>query len=243
MNPDSLAEPGTTDATPKDTADMAALFADLDLGQAGFGTATVEAVEDLEATTRVETTSPVLSLVNRIMAEAISSGASDIHVEPHQDGMGIRFRQDGVLRTIASLPKSLVPSVTSRFKIMADLDIAERRLPQDGRIRRQFRNEVVDFRVSTLPGRFGEKVVLRLLDSNATQLGLDTLITDISARSKVREMGGKPFGMLLVTGPTGSGKSTTLYALLSERNDPAINISTVEDPIEYGLREIGRAHV
>jgi type IV pilus assembly protein PilB len=249
MNPDTLQDTATkiakdaTRDTQKERPEAGALFADLDLGNAALGPGTTEAIEDLETAAREETTSPVLSLVNRLMAEAISSGASDIHVEPQQDGMRIRFRQDGVLRKVVSLPKSLVPSVTSRFKIMADLDIAERRLPQDGRIRRSYRNEVVDFRVSTLPGRFGEKVVLRLLDSNATQLGLDTLITDVTARSKVRDMGSKPFGMLLVTGPTGSGKSTTLYALLAERNDPAINISTVEDPIEYGLPGITQTQV
>jgi hypothetical protein len=130
--------------------------------------------------------------------------------------------------------------VTSRLKIMADLDIAERRLPQDGRIRRNFRGRTMDFRVSTLPNRHGEKVVLRLLDSMATQLGLDTLITNEQARTTLRSMGSKPFGMILVTGPTGSGKSTTLYALLSERNDPGINICTVEDPIEYTLTGISQ---
>ena len=126
---------------------------------------------------------------------------------------------------------------------MADLDIAERRLPQDGRIRRNFRGRTMDFRVSTLPSRHGEKVVLRLLDSGATQLGLDSLITDPVARATLRELGSKPFGMILVTGPTGSGKSTTLYALLSERNDPSINISTVEDPIEYTLTGITQTQV
>ncbi|MFM9087764.1 MAG: GspE/PulE family protein [Cyanobium sp.] len=219
------------------------LFADLNLGQTGQSLANMEAVEDLEAPPREEVSSPVLSLVNRILAEAITSGASDIHVEPQQTAMHVRFRQDGVLRTVDTLPKNLVPAVTSRFKIMADLDIAERRLPQDGRIRRKFQQEVVDFRVSTLPGRFGEKVVLRLLDNSATQLGLDTLITDLKARRDVRDMGGKPFGMLLVTGPTGSGKSTTLYSLLAERNDPGINICTVEDPIEYGLAGITQTQV
>ena len=125
--------------------------------------------------------------------------------------------------------------MTSRFKILADLDIAERRQAQDGRIRRKYRDRVIDFRVNTLPSRFGEKVCLRLLDSGATQLGLDKLISDPDALALVRELGSKPFGMILVTGPTGSGKSTTLYSLLAERNDPGINISTVEDPIEYTL--------
>jgi type IV pilus assembly protein PilB len=126
---------------------------------------------------------------------------------------------------------------------MADLDIAERRMPQDGRIRRNFRGRTMDFRVSTLPSRHGEKVVMRLLDSGATQLGLDMLISDAVARQALRDIGNKPFGMILVTGPTGSGKSTTLYALLSERNDPGINISTVEDPIEYSLRGITQTQV
>ena len=199
--------------------------------------------EDLEASSRAATISPVLSLVDRILIEALTNSVSDIHVEPQENGLLIRFRQDGVLRPVETLPKTLIPAVTSRLKIMADLDIAERRLPQDGRIRRAFRGRTMDFRVSTLPSRHGEKVVLRLLDSGATQLGLDTLITDPLARVHLRDIGGKPFGMVLVTGPTGSGKSTTLYALLAERNDPAINISTVEDPIEYTLRGITQTQV
>jgi len=239
MNPDTLQNPTVGTEAPQKQS----LFSDLDLGQTGQTQSSTEAIEDLEATPREDVASPVLSLVNRILVEAISGGASDIHVEPQQEGMLVRFRQDGVLRTVDNLPKNLVPAVTSRFKIMADLDIAERRLPQDGRIRRLFRQDVVDFRVSTLPGRYGEKVVLRILDNSATQLGLDTLITDTTARSNVRDMGGKPFGMLLVTGPTGSGKSTTLYSLLAERNDPGINISTVEDPIEYGLSGITQTQV
>jgi len=239
MDPETLSPP-TPAAAP---AIESSIFADLDFGASSQTQAAPETIEDLEASPPEETASPILGLVNRILTEAIKAGASDIHVEPQQEGMLVRFRQDGVLRNIDNLPKSLVPAVTSRFKIMADLDIAERRLPQDGRIRRLFRNQVVDFRVSTLPGRYGEKVVLRLLDNSATKLGLDTLITDLPARGKVRDMGGKPFGMLLVTGPTGSGKSTTLYALLSERNDPRINISTVEDPIEYGLHGITQTQV
>ena len=208
------------------------LFQDLDLNQAsGVQADTEQPVEDLEIS-RETSLSPVMSLVDRVLIEALTTGASDIHVEPQDDGMLIRFRQDGVLRLVETLPKTLVPAVTSRLKIMADLDIAERRLPQDGRIRRSFRGRTMDFRISTLPTRHGEKVVLRLLDSGATQLGLDTLITDPVVREVLRDLGSKPFGMILVTGPTGSGKSTTLYALLSERNDPGINIATVEDPIE-----------
>jgi type IV pilus assembly protein PilB len=183
-------------------------------------------------------------LVDRILIEALTSGASDIHVEPQENALEIRFRLDGVLQKhFEDLPKSLTPAVTSRIKIMADLDIAERRLPQDGRIRRMFRGRKMDFRVSTLPSRNGEKICMRLLDSGATQLGLETLITDAEARKTLRELGSKPYGMILVTGPTGSGKSTTLYALLSERNDPGINISTVEDPIEYTLHGITQTQV
>lgn len=222
------------------------MFGGIDIGGAASAAPQSEdgAVnEDLEASSRQDSLSPVLSLVDRILIEALTSSASDIHIEPQENGLLIRFRQDGVLRSVETLPKTLTPAVTSRLKIMADLDIAERRLPQDGRIRRGFRGRTMDFRVSTLPSRHGEKVVLRLLDSGATQLGLDTLITNTDARATLREIGGKPFGMVLVTGPTGSGKSTTLYALLAERNDPGINISTVEDPIEYTLKGITQTQV
>jgi type IV pilus assembly protein PilB len=219
------------------------LFAGIDLSAASNATEEQVGTEDLEASSRQETLSPILSLVDRILIEALTTSVSDIHVEPQENGLLIRFRQDGVLHSVETLPKTLIPAVTSRLKIMADLDIAERRLPQDGRIRRAFRGRTMDFRVSTLPSRHGEKVVLRLLDSGATQLGLDTLITDPQARASLRDIGGKPFGMILVTGPTGSGKSTTLYALLAERNDPAINISTVEDPIEYTLKGITQTQV
>ena len=200
--------------------------------------------EDLEQTFRDTNASPVVNLVNRILLQALQLGASDIHVEPQQVGLQVRFRQDGVLQSYSEpLPSRLVPAVTSRFKIMADLDIAERRQAQDGRIRRRFRSRTVDFRVSSLPSRFGEKIVLRLLDSSSTQLGLDKLITNPEALELVRTLGSKPFGMILVTGPTGSGKSTTLYSLLAERNDPGINISTVEDPIEYTLPGITQCQV
>ncbi|MFM2173183.1 MAG: ral secretion pathway protein [Cyanobacteriota bacterium] len=198
---------------------------------------------DLEATLSASNASPVVSLVDRILVQALERSASDIHLEPQDDGLVIRLRQDGVLEQLDKLPKNLTPAVTSRLKIMADLDIAERRLPQDGRIRRRYQGKLFDLRVSTLPTRYGEKVCMRLLDSGTTHLGLDRLITDPAALASVREMGGKPFGMLLVTGPTGSGKSTTLYSLLAERNDPGVNISTVEDPIEYTLKGISQTQV
>jgi type IV pilus assembly protein PilB len=198
---------------------------------------------DVEKNLNASTSSPVVTLVDKVLVRALSRGASDIHMEPQEDGLLIRFRQDGVLEPIERLPKNLIPAVTSRVKIIADLDIAERRMPQDGRIRRRYQGRLFDLRVSTLPTRYGEKVCMRLLDSGATHLGLDKLISDPLALETVRDMGSKPFGMVLVTGPTGSGKSTTLYSLLAERNSPGVNISTVEDPIEYSLKGISQTQV
>jgi type IV pilus assembly protein PilB len=187
---------------------------------------------------------PVINLVNRILAKALQEGVSDIHVEPQEESLRIRFRKDGVLRqAFDPIPKKVAPAVSARFKIMAELDIAERRLPQDGKIRRMYQKRKVDFRVSTLPSRYGEKIVLRILDNESTQLGLDKLITDQDSLEIVREMASRPFGLILVTGPTGSGKSTTLYSVLAERNDPGVNISTAEDPIEYTLPGITQVQV
>lgn len=187
---------------------------------------------------------PVINLVNRILAKALQQGVSDIHIEPQEEILRIRFRKDGVLRqAFDPVPKKIIPAVTARFKIMAELDIAERRKPQDGKIRRMFQGRKVDFRVSSLPSRYGEKIVLRILDNEQTQLGLDKLITDTETLEMVREMTNKPFGLILVTGPTGSGKSTTLYSMLAERNDPGVNISTAEDPIEYSLPGITQVQV
>jgi type IV pilus assembly protein PilB len=187
---------------------------------------------------------PVIALANKVLAKALQEGVSDIHIEPQEESLRIRFRKDGVLRQgLESLPKKIIPAVTARFKIMASLDIAERRVPQDGRIRRLFDGRKVDFRVNTLPSRYGEKVVLRILDNSATQLGLDKLITDDETLHTVQEMVSRPFGLILVTGPTGSGKTTTLYSALAERNDPGINISTAEDPIEYSLPGLTQVQV
>jgi type IV pilus assembly protein PilB len=187
---------------------------------------------------------PVINLVNKILAKALQEGTSDIHVEPQEEYLKIRFRKDGVLQqAFDPLPKKITPAVIARFKIMAELDIAERRLPQDGKIRRMYQGRKVDFRVNTLPSRYGEKVCLRILDNSATQLGLDKLITDQKTLDIVREMASRPFGLLLVTGPTGSGKSTSLYSVLAERNHPGVNISTAEDPIEYSLPGITQVQV
>ncbi|MGL5083873.1 MAG: GspE/PulE family protein [Microcoleaceae cyanobacterium] len=195
-----------------------------------------DAIDEAEA-------APVIKAVNIILAKALSEGVSDIHVEPQEHEMRIRMRKDGVLQEYFKFPKNVIPAITSRFKILASLDIAERRQAQDGRIRQRFKGRVVDFRVNSLPSRYGEKIVLRILDSSATQLGLDILITDPETLALVREAAGRPFGLILVTGPTGSGKSTSLYSILSERNDPGVNISTAEDPIEYALPGITQCQV
>lgn len=187
---------------------------------------------------------PVIALANKIMIKALQEGVSDIHIEPQEEYLRIRFRKDGVLRqAFEPFPKKIIPAVTARFKIMALLDIAERRMPQDGRIRRRYDNRNIDFRVSTLPSKHGEKVVMRILDNSSTQLGLDKLIGDPETLKIVQDMVARPFGLILVTGPTGSGKTTTLYSALAERNDPGVNISTAEDPIEYSLEGLTQVQV
>ena len=199
--------------------------------------------DDLVSSINDAESGPIVNLVNKVLIKALQEGVSDIHVEPQEEEMRIRFRKDGVLQEVFRLPKKVIPAVTSRFKIISNLDIAERRDTQDGRIRRVFEGRKVDFRVNVLPSRYGEKIVLRILDNSSTQLGLDKLIGRPESLELVREMASRPFGLILVTGPTGSGKSTTLYSILAERNDPGINISTAEDPIEYALPGITQVQV
>lgn len=200
--------------------------------------------EDIGVTLeKAATEAPVVRAVNVILAKALSEKVSDIHVEPQEEFMRIRLRKDGVLQEYFRFPKQIIPAITSRFKIIANLDIAERRQAQDGRIRRVFEGRTVDFRVNSLPSRYGEKICLRILDSSSTQLGLDKLISDPTTLEMVRETASRPFGLILVTGPTGSGKSTSLYSILAELNDPGINISTAEDPIEYALPGITQCQV
>ena len=202
-----------------------------------------ELADDLGAANEAQA-APIITLVNKILAKALQDGVSDIHVEPQEEGLKIRYRKDGVLQQpFERMPKKIIPAVIARFKIMAELDIAEKRLPQDGKIRRMFQGRKVDFRVNTLPSRYGEKVVLRILDNSATQLGLDKLISHEETLEIVRDMARRPFGIILVTGPTGSGKSTSLYSVLAERNNPDINICTAEDPIEYSLDGITQVQV
>lgn len=199
---------------------------------------------DLSQLSQAAEDAPIIKLSSKILVRAIEQGASDIHIEPQEEYLRIRFRKDGVLReSFDRLPKQIIPALISRFKIMSELDIAERRQPQDGRIRRQYEGRAIDFRVSTLPSRYGEKLVLRLLDNTSTKLGLDKLISDPATLDILRDMVSKPYGLILVTGPTGSGKTTTLYSALAERNEPGINITTAEDPIEYTLHGITQVQV
>ena len=178
---------------------------------------------------------PIIKLANSILGLAIKQGASDIHIEPMETEVTVRFRIDGVLQVLQKLPKRVQLGLISRFKILSRLDIAEKRLPQDGRISVSMDGKPIDFRVSTVPGKWGEKVCMRILDRSNTTLGLEKLINHAAILKRVREMIGQPYGIIYVTGPTGSGKTTTLYSVLAEINDPGVNISTAEDPIEYDL--------
>ena len=199
---------------------------------------------DLDALERATEDAPVVKLVNAILTDGIKKGASDIHIEPYEKVFRVRFRIDGVLYEIMRPPPKLKSAITSRLKIMADLDIAERRLPQDGRIKLKLGNrKEMDFRVSVLPGLFGEKVVLRLLDKQNLQTDMMKLGFDESQLKSFKEAIDKPFGMVLVTGPTGSGKTTTLYSALSELNKSTVNISTAEDPVEFNLLGINQVQM
>lgn len=187
---------------------------------------------------------PVVKLVNAVLTDAIKKGASDIHIEPYEKTFRVRFRIDGVLYEIMKPPTKLKNAITSRVKIMADLDIAERRLPQDGRIKLKLgNNREMDFRVNVLPTLFGEKVVLRLLDKSNLQLDMTKLGFETSQITDFKEAIAKPHGMVLVTGPTGSGKTTTLYSALAELNKITTNISTAEDPVEFNLTGINQAQM
>jgi type IV pilus assembly protein PilB len=186
---------------------------------------------------------PIIRLANSVLGLAIKKGASDIHVEPMEKDVVIRYRIDGVLQTIQNLPKKVQLGLISRLKIIAKLDISEKRLPQDGRISVNMESRPIDFRVSTIPGKWGEKVCLRILDKSNTMLGLDKVISHEPTLKLVRELINQPYGIMYVTGPTGSGKTTTLYSALTEINDPGFNISTAEDPIEYDLAGVNQIQV
>ena len=187
---------------------------------------------------------PVIKFINGLLIEAIKENASDIHVETFENRLTVRFRVDGVLREIMSPSRALAPRLVSRIKVMAKLDIAEKRLPQDGRISRAFGGRKVDVRVSTIPtGVNAERVVMRILDKQADRLDLEHLGIDSLQIEMLRRIIFKPYGIMLVTGPTGSGKTTTLYSALSVLNDRSRNIMTVEDPIEYYIDGVGQTQV
>ena len=190
-----------------------------------------------------ESKDPVIAGVASILSKCFTMKGSDIHAEPLEDRLRIRYRVDGVLKEAFAFPKSHINPIVSRIKIMSRLDISEKRLPQDGRIRCLLRGRKSDFRVSTLPGKWGEKVVLRALESDSSVLNLSKLITENSELDLIRDMSKSPYGIVVVVGPTGSGKSTTLYSMLSELNTPDVNISTVEDPVEYTLDGIHQVQV
>jgi len=186
---------------------------------------------------------PIVRLVNSVLGLAIKQGASDIHIEPMEHDVIVRYRVDGVLQIVQRLPKKVQLGLISRLKILSKLDIAEKRLPQDGRFGVSLDGKPIDFRVSTVPGKWGEKVVLRILDKGNTTLGLDKLITYGPTLLMLRELVNEPHGIIYVTGPTGSGKTTTLYSALAEINEPGVNISTAEDPIEYDLPGVTQIQV
>ncbi|HKW90638.1 MAG TPA: type IV-A pilus assembly ATPase PilB [Methylomirabilota bacterium] len=186
---------------------------------------------------------PVVRLINMILTDAIRRGASDIHLEPYEKVFRVRFRIDGVLHEIMTPPKRLEAALTSRVKIMATMDIAERRLPQDGRIKLRYHQREIDFRVSTLPTIFGEKTVMRILDKEALQLDLSALGFDPWSLEQFTKAIHSPYGMILITGPTGSGKTTTLYSAIHTINSPDINIMTAEDPVEYNLKGVNQVQV
>ncbi len=221
---DALSAAGTLD----DNVDLASLAQDLP-----EQTDLLESDED----------APTVRLVNALLTQAVRENASDIHIEPFENRLVVRFRVDGVLREVLQLKRAGAPLVVSRVKVMSKLDIAEKRLPQDGRIGLRIAGRAVDVRVSTIPAGHGERVVLRILDKQAGRLDLEQLGMEPKIRGMVDELIHKPHGILLVTGPTGSGKTTTLYAGLERLNDNTRNIMTVEDPIEYYIDGIGQTQV
>jgi len=187
---------------------------------------------------------PVVRFVNKVLLDAINQGASDIHLEPYEKEFRVRFRSDGVLHEVSSPPRSLAMRIIARLKVMSRMNIAERRVPQDGRIRMQLsKNRAIDFRVNTLPTLYGEKVVLRILDGSAAQIGVDALGFEKEQKKLFIEAINKPYGMVLVTGPTGSGKTVSLYTGLNMLNTVDRNISTCEDPVEINVHGINQVNV
>jgi len=206
---------------------------------------TFEVVDQIELSSVLQESAkpPIVKLVDLTLTEALKRRASDIHIEPEQDFLRIRYRIDGSLHEIFKIPKANQNAVLARIKIIADLDITESRIPQDGRFKVRFEGKQVDFRVSSLPTTFGQKFVLRALDKSNLSIGLDKLGFSDRPTAVFKEAIAKPFGMILVTGPTGSGKSTTLYSILNQLNTPDKNIITIEDPVEYQVEGVTQVQV
>ncbi len=201
------------------------------------------AISDIADDSGGDTSVPVIRIVNMILMEALRKGASDIHIEPYDKTVRLRYRIDGALSESASPPKSMQNAIASRVKVMSKLDIAERRIPQDGKFRIKASGVEIDFRVSTIPTVHGEKIVLRILDKGNLKAGLDDLGLDPDSLIKLQQAVGNPHGLILVTGPTGSGKTTTLYSCLQELNTVDVNIVTVENPVEYQLDGINQVEI
>ncbi len=222
-------------------AELEADFDDFELDDLEFEEAEEEI--SLEELQKDINDTPIVKLVNHILNEAVKRGASDIHLEPYEKEFRVRFRIDGVMHEFMRPPRGVKDAVTSRLKILSDLDIAEKRLPQDGRIKIKLQGKSIDMRVSTLPVLYGEKVVMRILDKSNLQLDLTKLGFEKSSLERFIESIESPYGMVLVTGPTGSGKSTTLYSALSRLNKEDVNIMTAEDPVEYNIFGINQVQM
>ncbi|MCB1876477.1 MAG: type IV-A pilus assembly ATPase PilB [Chromatiales bacterium] len=219
-------------------------LADTDLDNLEISGGDEDLVGDDDAISSAVDDTPVVRYVNKVLLDAINKGASDIHFEPYEKTFRIRFRQDGMLTEVAAPPVALSNRLISRIKVMSRMDIAERRVPQDGRIKMKLsRNRAIDFRVNTCPTLFGEKVVLRILDPSSAQVGIEKLGFEEEQRKHFEEALEKPYGMILVTGPTGSGKTVSLYTGLNMLNKPHRNISTAEDPVEINVAGINQVNV
>ncbi|MBD3670598.1 MAG: type II secretion system ATPase GspE [Gammaproteobacteria bacterium] len=214
-----------------------------ELDETGDLSSIAQQLEEPEDLLESEDDAPIIRLINAVLTEAIKAEASDIHIEPYESRLRVRFRIDGVLSEVLQPKRVLGPLLVSRIKVMAKLDIAEKRVPQDGRIALRIAGRAVDVRVSTLPSSYGERVVMRILDKQAGRLTLENLGTSEETRARMEHLIARPHGIILVTGPTGSGKTTTLYAMLTRLNEISRNILTVEDPIEYYLEGIGQTQV
>jgi type IV pilus assembly protein PilB len=223
----------------KSDAQLASLLEDMDEGDLEI----VEEDEDEDAPGALADDAPVVKLINGLLSDAVRKGVSDIHIEPFEHELRVRYRLDGSLREVMKPPVKLKAALTSRVKIMSNLNIAERRVPQDGRIKIKVGKRVIDFRVSTLPVIFGEKIVMRILDKGNLTLDLQTFGFEPQAEKDLMTAIMNPYGMVLVTGPTGSGKTTTLYSALSQVNNIDVNIMTAEDPVEYNIHGINQVLV